>query len=29
MQIQINVTEIVDEKKLYNIAVEKIFLIEI
>ena len=26
MQIQIKVTEIVDEEKLYNIAFEKIFL---
>ena len=29
MQIQIKVTEIVDEEKLYNIAFEKIFFIEI
>ena len=29
MQIEIKVTEIVDEEKLYNIAFEKIFFIEI
>ena len=29
MKIKINVTEIVDEGKLYNIAFEKLFLIEI
>ena len=29
MQIKIHVTEVVDEEKLYNIAFENIFLIEI